>query len=160
MPGCVPIYWGDRSVFEIFNADAFIYAGDNPNDLAAMRAAVEKAIEVARDPQVAQRYLSAPRLVPGAWGRFLRWEPTNPSMSVPTDLSDDRSLLERIRAKVLDLASAPEEAFVASVPESNDADEQQDAETAASFTQTVEDWAADHTAESLVTVGTDLLKSG
>lgn len=156
----MPIYWGDRSVFEIFNADAFIYAGDSPKDQAAMRAAVEKAIEVARDPQVAQRYLSAPRLAPGAWDRFLRWEPTDPSTGGSTEPPGDTSMLERIRAKVLDLASAPEEAFLASVPESSDADEQQDAETAASFTQTAEDWAADHTAESLVTVGTDLLKSG
>merc|ERR1712196_19836 len=70
--GCVPIYWGDRSVFEVFNAEAFIYAGDDPNDVATIRSAVDKALQVAQDPQVAQRYLSAPRLAPGAWDRFFR----------------------------------------------------------------------------------------
>ena len=174
-------------MFEIFNAVAFIYAGDDPNDVATMRAAVDKAIAVARDPQVAQRYLSAPRLVPGAWNRFFRWNPTDPVMQGSTSSPTEASLLERIRSKVLHLASAPEEEFLASVPgkycDNTDTivdicscsltraltvatllyevdDEPQDVNTTASFSQTAEDWATDHTAESLVTVGTDLLKSG
>ena len=180
--GCVPVYWGHRSVFKIFNKDAFIYAGDDAHDADTILRAVALAVKVGEDPTgpLARRILSAPKLNQdnprGVWRKFFQWEPegaedgeesSNNSSSSSSSSSKTRagmSILETVREKVLSLAAASTtdfEASTAALAEEFGSDESSKDDDG-HFTKGRDDWLADennYTLEDLIKIGQQQLES-
>lgn len=176
--GCVPIYWGHQSVFQIFNKDAFIYAGNDPKDLPTIRRAVALAIEVGKNPtgELARSYLAAPKLnqedPQAVWERFFQWEPEEERGTATIAITERASILGTIRRKILALAAAPQkdvDASLAAMTELingsiGDGDGGGKGEGEQQFNNRAkEEWLAHeevHTLEFLISTGQRLLKSG
>lgn len=63
--GTVPIYYGTEDVFQVFNADAFVYFNDSHPE-----AALQKVKELLESDQMYEDMLSQPILAPGAYEKY------------------------------------------------------------------------------------------
>ena len=60
--GSIPIYWGCPQVTEYYNPESFI----NCHDYDSLEAVVERVKEIDNNPELYQRYLSAPLVLPNS----------------------------------------------------------------------------------------------
>jgi hypothetical protein len=63
--GAIPIYWGSREVFSMFNEKAFVFY-----DVKAPHAALDQVKTLLQNETAYQAMLSEPILAPGAYERF------------------------------------------------------------------------------------------
>lgn len=63
--GAIPIYWGSREVFSMFNEKAFVFY-----DVKAPQAALDQVKALLQNETAYQAMLSEPILAPGAYERF------------------------------------------------------------------------------------------
>eukprot|EP00434_Breviolum_minutum_P003115 symbB.v1.2.002741.t2/scaffold146.1/size298692/22 len=113
LAGCIPIYWGSRSVLEIFNPEAFIYANDiqapglsdyEPMDpLTNLERVADYVVQVAQDEETLEHMASAPALNHERLYRFFSWHRVvrqeRPGLeALPTRLS---ASLPRLQRRVL-----------------------------------------------------------
>jgi len=96
LAGCVPVFYGHESVFDIFNREAIIYVSDI--EVNTVLAAALETVNVLLDDEKARKIVEAPKLVEGAYSKFFAWHEDDERIDREIG---ERSIIERIQEKAM-----------------------------------------------------------